>query len=155
MIELMIAVAIIAILAAIGLPAYRDYVQRGKITEATTNLADLRVKLEQFYQDNRLYGTPDGANNCGKDAGGVVRVPMPAAPQVKYFTFTCTVEPARPPSPPVPGGAYAITATGVTGEGMAGFVYTINEANARSSTLTASGWTGNATCWAIKKGGAC
>jgi len=49
-IELMIAVAIIAILAAIALPAYNDYIQRGKLTEAFTGLADFRVRMEQFYQ---------------------------------------------------------------------------------------------------------
>lgn len=140
MIEVMIAVVIVAILAAIALPSYRDYIQRGKITEATTNLSDLRVKLEQFYQDNRRYGT---AGACG--------VAMPAAATVRYFTYGCVSS--------NPSGAgdqqFVVTANGVVGEGMANFTYTVNEANARASTITATGWTGNATCWAIKKGGTC
>ncbi|MGH8742788.1 MAG: type IV pilin protein, partial [Burkholderiales bacterium] len=55
LIELMTVVAVLAILAVIAVPAYNDYVTRGKIPEATSNLADLRVKMEQWYQDNRNY----------------------------------------------------------------------------------------------------
>jgi type IV pilus assembly protein PilE len=148
LIELMIVIAILAILATIALPAYNDYVTRGKIPEAIANLADLRVKMEQFYQDNRIYGTPDGATNCGKDAGGVVRVTIPPA-GMKYFTFSCTVAGA--------GQQFTVTATGgIAGNpSMAGFVYTINESNVKTSTITKPGWTGNANCWATRKDGSC
>ena len=53
MIEVMIVVAIVAILAAIALPNYSDYVKRGKIIEATSGLSDMRTRYEQFYLDNR------------------------------------------------------------------------------------------------------
>ena len=55
LIELMIAVAIIAILAAIAIPSYSEYVRRGRITEAISALSGMRVKMEQFFQDNRSY----------------------------------------------------------------------------------------------------
>ena len=57
LIEVMITVAIVAILGSIALPAYFDYVRRGQLPEAFSNLADYRVKMEQYYQDNRNYGT--------------------------------------------------------------------------------------------------
>src|SRR5512134_3336241 len=115
-IELMITVAIIAILAAVALPAYNDYVQRSKLVEAFTALSDFRVRMEQFYQDNRRY---DGAGlgNCGA-----------TAPNSKYFTFGClavTVAPATTPQ------AYTVTATGIANQGLTNFVYTINESNVR------------------------
>ncbi len=44
-----------AILAAIALPNYADYVTRGKITEATTGLSDMRQRYEQFFLDTRSY----------------------------------------------------------------------------------------------------
>ena len=55
LIEVMTAVAIVAVLAAIAVPPYRDYVMRGQIQEGTTFLSDGRVKMEQFFQDNRTY----------------------------------------------------------------------------------------------------
>ena len=58
LIELMIAVAIIAILAAIAIPAYTDYIRRGRITEAFATLSGMRVKMEQYFQDNRTYAAP-------------------------------------------------------------------------------------------------
>ena len=55
LIELMIVVAIIGILAAVALPAYNDYVRRGKIANATSVLSMMRVQMEQYFQDNRTY----------------------------------------------------------------------------------------------------
>ena len=62
-IELMITVVIIAILTGIAYPSYQDYVRRGALTDATTILADARVKMEKYYQDNSSYGPGGGA--CG------------------------------------------------------------------------------------------
>ena len=137
-IELMIAVAIIAILAAIALPAYNDYTQRAKITEAFTALSDFRVRMEQFYQDNRRY---DGA---GLDGCGV------AGPNSRYFTFGCV--PGLAPSQ-----TYTITATGLANEGLTNFVYTLNENNVRATTTLGAGWNGapNAACWVRRRDGSC
>jgi type IV pilus assembly protein PilE len=139
-IEAMIVVAIIAILAAIALPSYRDYVLRSKLVEAMNGLAEFRVRMEQFYQDNRRY---DGAGLGGCGA---------AAPTSKYFTFTCTPGAA-------PAQTYVATATGIDSEGTGGFVYTINEANARSTTINVppapTGWSSNATCWVRAKPNVC
>lgn len=138
LIEVMIVVAIIAILASLAVPAYTDYVKRGKIQEATANLSDMRVKLEQYFQDNRTY-----LNAC---AGGLTL--PPTAPQVKYFTFACSNLAAT---------TYTVTATGTVS--MNGYTYTINQANAKSTTLTtASGWVSadaTSACWIVKKGDSC
>ena len=141
LIEVMIALAVVAILGAIALPSYRDYVTRGKITEATANLADMRVKFEQYFQDNRTYV---GACVAGTAA------PLPTG--TKYFTFTC---------PTLTAVAFTVQADGVAGQGMAGFVYTVNQTNTQATAITGGsqaaldGWTGNAACWVIRKGGAC
>ena len=55
LIELMITVAIIGILSAIAIPAYSDYVTRGRLVEATAALSETRLKMEQYFQDNRMY----------------------------------------------------------------------------------------------------
>jgi type IV pilus assembly protein PilE len=135
LIEVMIVVAIIGILSAIAVPAYGDYVKRGKIVEAVSALSDMRIKMEQYFQDNRSY--------AGACVAGTV-APLP--PATANFTFSCT---------PAPDATtYTIVATGVTTSNMNGFVYTVNQANARSST-GGSGWTSNATCWATKRDGTC
>lgn len=55
LIELMIVIAIIAILAAIALPAYQDYVVRSRVSEAMV-LAD---GLKVVVADNAAEGTVD------------------------------------------------------------------------------------------------
>ena len=62
LIEVMIVVAIVAILTAIALPSYKDYIRRGRLPEAFNALADYRTKMEQYYQDNRNYGS--AASKC-------------------------------------------------------------------------------------------
>jgi type IV pilus assembly protein PilE len=135
----MIVLAIIGILAAIALPNYNDYVTRGRITEAVGSLSDARVRMEQYFQDNRFYNA-DGS--VGNTTCGNVTVA-----NTNSFTFACVSSNS--------GQAYVWTATG-TGS-MGGFSYTINQANARASATTAAAvWPSlTATCWLTSKGGGC
>ena len=66
LIELMIVVAIIAILAAIALPAYQDYVARSQVT---AGLADIRGGVTAFEEKiNRGSTTFNGAASIGLQA---------------------------------------------------------------------------------------
>lgn len=135
LIEVMIVVAIVAILASIAYPSYTDYVRRSRITEATNELSTLRVRLEQFYQDNRHYGSTGAA--CGV-----------AAPSAESFDFTCNDG----------GGSnqtFLATATGKADRGMSGYTFTIDQDNVRQTTAFpgASGLPLN--CWITSKGDAC
>ncbi len=139
LIELVIVVAIIGILASVAVPAYSDYVLRGKLTEASTQLASMRVKLEQYYQDNRSYSST--ATACG--------VANPSGTDIKYFDYTCNWG---------AGGTdqgYKVTATGKAAQGTGSFVYTIDHLNAKATTGVPAGWATNATCWVTKKDGTC
>jgi type IV pilus assembly protein PilE len=129
LIEILVVVAIVGILAAIAIPQYTDYITRGKISEATGALSELRLRAEKYFSDNRTY------------AGFNTTVSNP-----KFFTYACATPTAT---------TFTCTATGVAGQGMSGFVYTINESNTRTSAFTASGWNNSSACWITKKGESC
>ncbi len=129
LIEIMIVVAIVAVLAAIAMPAYSDYVMRGRLSDAHAGLMTKRVELEQFFQDNRTYVGYD----CTSDG-------------TANFSFSCTTQTAT---------AYTLQADGVGGTSVDDFIFTLDEANARATTSVPAGWTATATCWVIKKNGSC
>jgi type IV pilus assembly protein PilE len=145
LIELMVVVVIVAILASFALPAYNDYVLRGKLTEAFTNLSALRVNMEQYYQDNRRYSATTGGGTCGIAGGNT-----PTTQSGKYFTYAC----ASAGTTATGDQTFTLTATGSAG--APGFVYTIDQSNAKATTTVGSGWNGGgSTCWVQKKDGAC
>lgn len=139
LIELMIAVVVMGILAAVAYPAYTDYIRRGKIAEALSILADSRTKMEQYFLDNRTYVGAD-ATNMPCDAALI-------GASAKHFSFACSN---------LGAGTYTVTATGATGQGMVGFTYTIDQANVRTTTISGvSGWNTTSNCWVRNKGGIC
>ncbi len=127
LVELMIVVAIIGILASIAVPAYTDYVKAGKAAEATATLADLRIKMEQCFQDNRTYV---GCNAFCAPTNGAVN-----------FAYNCSVAPSA--------NAYTLRAAG-SGD-MSNFSFTVNQDNAKTSSY--DGVSGS--CWKTSKTSSC
>lgn len=135
LIELMITVAIIGILAGVVYPSYADHVRRGKIAAALGELSAARVRLEQYYQDNRNYGST--ASSCG--------VPMPGVP---HFALTCTWGASNSAQ------SFLVTATGQASGAMDGYVYTVDETD-QQRTVQFAGSGVAAPCWLKKKGETC
>lgn len=139
LIELMIVVAIVAILTTIAYPNYRDYVIRGQLVDATQALAALRANMERYFQDNRSYAAVPGfPNPC-------------APPQAPYaagkFTISC---PAFTPT------AFTAQAQGIGGSTVDGFTFTVDQNNAQVTVVAPpapASFLGCPTAWVTKTGG--
>ncbi|MHA4866209.1 type IV pilin protein [Duganella sp. PWIR1] len=130
LIEIMISVAIIGVTMAVAVPAYSDYVTRGRLNEAFTALGGAQPAAEQYWANNRTYVNFDGAPSFPGTTANFT-----------YALSNATVS------------TYTLTATG-TGK-MAGFAYTLNESGGRATTASPTGWGTSAVCWVDRKGGAC
>jgi len=132
LVEVMVTVAIVGILAAVAIPSYKGYVTRGKVPEATSNLAVKQVRLEQYFLDFRTYA---GAPDCKSDTSSS-----------KYFTFSCSTESAT---------AFTLQAEGK--DTMSGFKYTVNQSGTKVTDSVPSGWSkpNPNTCWATRQDGSC
>ena len=86
LIELMIALAIIAVLAAIAIPSYRDYVIRSHRRAAQTSMVDIANRQQQYFVANRAYGSET-----------VLGYVLP--PEVsEYYTYDIETDPSGPPN---------------------------------------------------------
>lgn len=136
LIELMVVVAILAVLSAIAMPVYKDYVIRGKLSEARNILMHYRVAMEQYYQDHRAY-----ADSTGTSCGALFM-------RADFFTFSCV--------PTADGQGYTAAATGKGDGGVDGFRFTIDERGERRTAALPPGWGAPSDlCWVSRKGGAC
>ena len=124
LIEIMITVAILAIVASVALPSYSAYVQRSRVPAALHALTAIAAKMELVFQD-RNDGTYGPGPTCAIALG-----------EAQDFVLSCT--PA--------GATFIATATGVGR--MANYAYTINELGARATTSHPKG--ANGTCWTTK-----
>lgn len=130
LIEVLVTVAIVAILAAIAMPSYTAYVQRSRVPAALDALSSYFTRMEQRFQDTGSYAA--GAN-CAV-----------ALPTAANYTLSCVLVNA--------GQGYLATATGAGP--MAGYAYTINHLGARATTAHPKGAPA-AACWSIRGGAAC
>lgn len=127
LVEVLCAMAIVALLAAIALPSYRSYVVRSHLPEGMNILSGYQIQLEHFYQDQGNYGSAPPA--CG--------VSVPSA--TTYFTYACSSANS--------GQTYTATATG-TGA-ASGYVYSVDDTQTRKTTQYA-GSSVSKSCWATK-----
>ncbi|MGM0680275.1 MAG: type IV pilin protein [Pseudomonadota bacterium] len=91
LIELMIVVAILAIVTSIAIPAYNGYIATARNTEAHNNMAALRLAEEEYYLENNTYVAGE------YDAGGTKTLSTgalgwsPSEPDAEQqFTYTVT-----------------------------------------------------------------
>lgn len=97
LIELVVVMAIIAILASIAIPNYSEYIVRSNRSAAQSFLADVGSRQAQFFLDRRTYATTVAALNLTPPPELAVRytfaVNVVAGPPL---TYTVTATPAGP-----------------------------------------------------------
>lgn len=140
LIELMIAMVIFALLAAISIPTYNAQVRKGRRTEAKTAVLDLAGREERLYSVTNAYSqTPSDL--------GYAAVGVPWSGVIvgnNYYQVTVTAV-AAPPS-------FTITATASSTDQLkdtACRTYTVNQLGVQGAT-TSTGTTSaaiTAACW--------
>jgi type IV pilus assembly protein PilE len=142
--EILIVVAVVGVLAAIGIPSYQNYVRKAARAEAKAALADISAREEQFNLNNRAYtatlvGTA-GLNLLAVTKGG-------------YWTLALYAPGAAPAAPAsacvAPAGGWLAVATPVAGSISARDLpctaFCLNSAGTKTAyTSTATATT---TCW--------
>lgn len=113
LIELMIVVAIIAILAAIALPAYQDYVARSQVAEAFTLASGAKTAVAERYADT---GSFTGVTNttAGLAAAGSINGKYVNQVAVANGTITATMK-TTGVSSKVQGGTFIMVPTDAGG----------------------------------------
>ncbi len=142
LIELMIAVAIIAILSAVAIPIYTDYITRSRLVDASTGLATMRAQMERYYQDNRTYANTGSFVAPCKTTSATTRT-------FGSFVVTCINT--------LDDKVFTLQADG--SGATSGFTFTINQQEVRATTSLPSSWGGaDGACtskWIMKKGDSC
>ncbi len=134
-----VVVAVVAIVSVLAVRAYYQYFLRARIIDAVSSLADMRTKMERYFQANLTYNKPDKPP-CG--AAGSSVAPLPTD---RNFTFTC---------PTLSATQFTVVATGA--DSMQGFQYSIDQNNNRFTTSLPPGWAGvGSACWVIRQDGSC
>ena len=90
LVELMIVIAIIGILAAVGYPAYTSSVQIGKRADGIGGLLSLAGRMEEFYMNADTYVGATVANATSPD--GLYTMSITAQTDFAY-TLTATTIP--------------------------------------------------------------
>jgi type IV pilus assembly protein PilE len=89
LIELMIVVAIVAIIATFAFPSYRQHVIRSNRTDATSALLRMAADQEKFYIQNNRYASYDELGSPTTENGWYTLAVTEA--DAATFTATATV----------------------------------------------------------------
>ena len=136
LIELMITIAIIAILAAIAYPSYQESIIKSRRSEAKRLLSDVAQRQERFFTTGALYAETFAA--LGYPATQIIGSTLKSDQTADYYRVTLTATPAGAASTYViaaaPYGAQASDARCGT--------LTVNQLNQRSASGSSP-----AACW--------
>jgi type IV pilus assembly protein PilE len=141
--ELMVVVAIAALLLSIAVPSYQAQVRKSHRTEARSALLDLAAREERFFSTSNSYTTSPLDLGYGAAAGAF-------SMQVGsgYYNVTVNVTAANPAAAPPTQAGYTIVATAIGAQvgDTSCQSFTVLQTGAQSS-LDNGGADSTATCW--------
>lgn len=137
LIEIIIAVALVAILTAIALPSYRSYVTKTKVKTAQSDLASLSIALENFYQRNLAYNTSITAATA-TTAATITAVGSWSPAQANDFTYTIST---------ITASTYTVLATANASSGLSGCVIRLMSDGTKDFNGTAASCGSSSTTW--------
>ena len=147
LVELIVAMVILATLAAIAIPSYNQYVLKSHRTEVKSALMDAASLEERFFSTSNLY-----TNNPMQLGYGVAATPVTVGTGY-YIISNITVTLPVAPAGASPGGTpatYLITAVPNPGSMQVNdtqcAVFTINSAG-QQTALNSGGTDNTANCW--------
>lgn len=133
LIELMIVIVVVAILASIAVPSYRQYVLRTHRTEAKTALLNLAAAQEKFYLQNNTY-----AANAALSTAPPAGLGLPGTTENGWYTVAITAADAT-------NFSATATATGSQTADSACSTFTLTGLGVRSATTSGGG--SSTVCW--------
>jgi len=136
LIELMVTVAIVAILATVALPAYNSQIRKSRRTDAKTALLDLAGREEPLYTATNAYSSTP--SDLGYGASGAT---FPMSVGNGYYQVSATVT-AGPPA------TFTLTATplGAQTQDTSCMSFSVDQTGKQSSLDSAATDT-TSTCW--------
>jgi type IV pilus assembly protein PilE len=141
LIELMIVVAIVAILGTVAISGYINSVRKSRRTEARTALLDLASREERFMSTNSTYSSTP--SDLGYGTG------FPIVIGSGYYQLNLPTVVAATSTPLAPA-TFTITAQAVTGKGqdkdLPCRTFSVDSTGNQSAT-DSSGAVATSTCW--------
>lgn len=131
LIELMVTIAIVAILSAIALPSYQNYIKRTNIKAAQTDLISLSLVFENYYQRNLSYPNQDYTNTT--ELMALNAFPQWSASKTEIFDFSSNQVDH--------GKGYVLIATAKSSSNLNGCILKITNTNSRTATTSCDGKT--------------
>jgi type IV pilus assembly protein PilE len=101
LIEVLITMAILAIITAIAIPAYQGYISTARETEGWENLSALKLAEEEFFLENNGYFSGGNATALNVSSSGLWQA-EPSKDGTFNFDYAVVLS----------GGGYQATATG-------------------------------------------
>jgi type IV pilus assembly protein PilE len=131
--ELMIVVAILALLAAIAYPSYRDHLRKSSRVAAQTELLELSAMQEKIFLNSNAFSAKVDTAYDGSSAGGLGKTGSTSTDGKYTLSLVATAQ------------TYTLTATPVSGSAQAGDgAFAVSSNGTRTCVDPAPAWCKNA-----------